>query len=195
MLERDKRTQQNMTKWSSFQAVPKTLETVTGLCLSNEKLKKLLYYSDKHALGMPNLTPEQSLSLLGKQIRIVPKLEVEPDAKPYIIISLDNFVPMPSQTTFKTVTLSIDILCAYDYWLLDDFVLRPYAIAGELDGMINNSTLVNKGVADFVGAKQLVLNEYLGGCSLYYKIETFYDDYESQKPSIDKVGRATNLFG
>ncbi|NLV87714.1 MAG: hypothetical protein GX025_10950 [Clostridiales bacterium] len=178
-LLRDQGNKNSFDTWASFRAVPKTLETVVGLCLRNERLKRLLYYTDPHALSLPMLTREQTASLIGTSIKIVPKLEIDPDIKPYIIISLDQFVPNPGQTTFKQVMLSIDILCAYKDWNLTDFNLRPYAIAGELDGMINNS-FVSGGIGEFKGAKQLILNEHLGGCTLYYNLTTLLDDYEPQ---------------
>lgn len=187
-LLRDQKANQALTKWSSFLSVEKTLEEVVGLCMHNQRLLRLLYYTDKHCLKLPALTQPQTMSMLGEQIRIVPKITVDPDTKPYLIISLDNFVPNPGQTTFRQITLSIDILCAYDHWMLEDFKLRPYSIAGELDGMINNSFITGAGLADFVGAKQLVLNEHLGGCSLYYNLETFLDDHEPQKVNPEKLG-------
>lgn len=161
--------------------VEKTLSEVVNMCMRNERLKRLLYYTDKHALQMPKLTQDQAFTLLNNQIKIVPKVTVDPDTKPYIIISLDKFKPYPQQTTFRSVTLSIDILAAYDHWLLDDFKLRPYAIAGELDAMLNNSPVSGIGVADFLGAQQLVLNSHLGGVSLFYNIESFTDDIKQHK--------------
>lgn len=178
-LLRDQNYKNSLNTWTSFQTVPKTLETIVEMCLHNDRLKRLLYYTDPHALSLPPLNREQTASLVGTSIKIVPKLEIDPDIKPYIIISLDQFVPNPGQTTFKQVTLSIDVLCAYKDWNLTDFNLRPYAIAGELDGMINNS-FVSGGIGAFKGAKQLILNEHLGGCTLYYDLAALLEDYESR---------------
>jgi len=80
-------------------------------------------------------------------------LDVDKDAMPYIIIQLEKFTPLPNTTTFREITLSIDILCSYDHWVLDNFKLRPYSIAGEIDGMINNSYVNGSAIADFMGAK------------------------------------------
>lgn len=181
-LLRDQREKSLLNRYSSFMSVEKTLEDVVKLCMGNERLKRLLYYTTPHALGLPKLTQEQSFSLLNENIKIVPKVKVDPDVKPYIIISLDKFVPQPNQTSFRSISLSFDILCAYDHWLLDDFKLRPYSIAGEIDAMVNNSFISSAGIADFTGASQLVLNEYLGGISLYYNLETFSDDTKLQPP-------------
>jgi hypothetical protein len=191
-LLRDQKYKDSLNSWSSFLSVEKTLEEVVGLIMHNDRLLRLLYYTDKHALKLPQLTQQQAMSMLGEQIKIVPKIVVDPDTKPYIIISLDNFVPNPGQTTFRQITLSIDVFCAYDHWVLEDFKLRPYTIAGELDGMINNSFITGAGLADFMGAKQLVLNEHLGGCSLYYNLETFFDDHEPQVVNPERLGRVND---
>lgn len=184
-LLRDQHTKLATNTYSTFMTVEKTLAEVVDLFMKNERLKRLLFYPDKHALSLPKLTQEQSYSLLNNQIKIVPKLQVDDDVKPYVMISLDQFVPQPNQTTFRSISLSFDILSSYDYWLLDDFKLRPYAIAGEIDGMVNNSYF-NVGMADFIGARQLVLNEYLGGVSLLYNLEAFTDDVERQNSSANK---------
>lgn len=45
-------------RYSSFMSVEKTLADVVQLLLKNERLKRLLYYTDRHALGLPKLTQE-----------------------------------------------------------------------------------------------------------------------------------------
>lgn len=193
-LLRDQLTKKAMTSFATFISVEKTIAEVVSLCMQNARLKRLLYYTDKHALSLPALNQEQSYSLLGEQIKTVPKLKVDPDVKPYVMISMDNFVPAPNQTDFRSATLEIDILCSYDHWQLDDFKLRPYAIAGEIDGMVNNTSLDSR-VADFIGAKRLVLNETLGGVMLYYNLETFFDDKELQVASKEKTYNPGALNG
>lgn len=163
-------------RYSSFASVEQTLSKVVERLMKNDRLKRLLYYTDRHALELPKLTQEQSYSLLNNQFRIVPKLTIDHDAKPYVIISLDNFVPFEDQTTFRSFQLSFDILVPFEFWQLDNFKLRPYAIAGEIDGLINNDFVFGSQVADFIGAKQLILNEAWGGLSLYYNVETYIDD-------------------
>lgn len=162
-------------RYSSFNTVEKTLGNVVELLLKNERLKRLLYYTDRKALHLPKLNQEQTFSLLNTGIKIVPKLEVDHDAKPYIILTLDNFVPEENQTTFRSFQLQVDILCQYEHWNLEDFKLRPYAIAGEVDALINKSFITGMGIADFVGAKSLILED-MGGLTLYYNVEAFTDD-------------------
>ncbi len=171
----------NQIQYSSFATVEKVLKQVVDKLMYNKPLQKLLYYSDKHCLSLPDLNQDQIFSLLGDQIKIVPKLQVDDGVMAYVIISFDKFVPsLESQTTFREVSLSFDILAHYDFWSLDDFKLRPYSIAGAIDGVINRSSFSDTGggIAKFVRADQLVLNEYLGGVTMNYIISTLGEDYD-----------------
>lgn len=163
-------------------SVENTLQEVVQLLLKNERLKRLLYYTDPRALSLPKLNPAQSLSLINNQIKIVPKLEVEAMAKPYVILTMDNFVPTEGVTSFRSITLGVDIICPYDYWQLQDFKLRPYSIAGEIDAMLNKSSVTKNGIATFSGAKMLIVSPEVAGLSLYYNIETYTDDIQLNPP-------------
>lgn len=172
---RDSREKQFIGRYSTFASVEKYLQDVIGVMMKNERLKRLLYYTDSKALSLPKLNQKQAYELLTSQIKVVPQLNVERDAKPYVIVSLDNFIPQDDQTTFRTIQLSFDIVCQFEHWALEDFRLRPYSIAGEIDAMINHSFFF-EGIANFIGAKQLILNDYIGGITLYYQIEAYGDD-------------------
>lgn len=172
---RDSREKSFIGRYSTFASVEKYLQDIVGVLMGNERLKRLLYYTDSKALSLPKLTQKQAYELLNHQIKVVPKIDLEPDAKPYIVISLDNFVPQEGQTTFRSVQLSFDIVAPFEYWPMEDFKLRPYSIAGEIDAMINHSNFF-EGIANFIGAKQLILNDYVGGLTLYYLIEVYGDD-------------------
>lgn len=182
----DEKDTTGIISYTSFITVEKVLQDIVDKLAFHKPLQKLLYYSEKHCLSMKDLTQDQIFSLLGNQIKIVPKLQVDENVMAYIIISFERFIPTLSTTSFREITLSFDILCHYDYWSLDDFKLRPYSIAGAIDGTINKSSFAGVGgVANFVQAKQLVLNEYLGGVTLDYTISTLGEDYD----------RATTLQG
>ncbi len=51
---------------------------------------------------------------------------------------------------------------------MDDYELRPWLIAGYIDGILNETKLSGIGTLQFMGASQVVLNEYLGGVILRY---------------------------
>lgn len=177
-LLRDQPGSKMADKYSSFKIVETTLGEIIPKLLKSQRLMKLLYYTDKHAVSGPDLTQEQIFSMLDDQIRIVPKVPVSTKLKPSVLIAFEKFVPQENQTTFRDVLFSIHILCPYDLWTLDDFKLRPYSIAGEIDTILNHSTILKTGFADFVGANKMLLNDDLGGVTLYYKVDAMTDDLQ-----------------
>ena len=135
--------------------------------MKNPRLKRLLYYTSKDALNKPNLTEDQSLELMGKNIKIVPKLYVDSSVLNYIIISFDNFT-QSKNPEFRDSIIEFDIICHFDQWQLDDFQLRPYRIAGEIDAMFNNAKLTGIGELKFLGANQMILTDEFAGLCLMY---------------------------
>ena len=153
---------------SAFLSVEKDLEIITNMMFKNDRLKKLLYYTTKDPLGKPNLNEEQTLALFGKNIRIVPKLEIDDKALNYIIIDMDNFTPNGENPEFRDNIISFDIFCHFDQWHLKDFQLRPFKIAAEIDSMFNNKHLTGSGTLQFLGGNKIVLNDEIAGFSLNY---------------------------
>lgn len=161
---------------SSFLSIEKDLNTITNLMFKNERLKRLLYYTTPNALDRKNLTEEETFSLFGKQIRIVPKLVIDKTVENYIIISFDNFTPNATNPEFRDHIISFDIICHFDQWHLKDFQLRPYKIAAEIDSMIDGKHLAGIGKTQFLGANQIILNDEFAGISLMYSVINGEDD-------------------
>ena len=153
---------------SSFMSVDKDLSLITSWMLKNKNLCKMLYYTDRDALDRPNLTEEQKYSLMNKQIKIIPKIYVDNSVLAYIIISMDNFTPTENPQ-FRDNIITFDIICHFDQWHLQDFQLRPYRIAAELDSMFNNEHLTGIGELHFIGASQIILNDEFAGLTLMYQ--------------------------
>ena len=153
---------------SSFLSMEKDTGIIVNEILKNNRLKKLLYYTTSDAMEKPNLTEDQSLSLLGTNIKIVPKLYVDGSVLNYILINFDNFIPSEN-LEFRDNTIQFDIVCHFDQWNLRDYALRPYKIAGEIDSMFNLKKLTGIGYLEFVGATQIVLTDEFAGLCLMYR--------------------------
>ena len=152
---------------SSFLSMEKDTSLIVNKMLDNPRLKRLLYYTSKDALNRPNLNEDQSLDLINKNIKIVPKLYVDGSVLNYIIINFDKSLPSENPE-FRDNIIEFDIICHFDQWQLQDFALRPYKIAAEIDSMFNNTHLTGIGLLQFVGATQTVLtDEFAGVCLLY----------------------------
>lgn len=153
---------------SSFLAMEKDLQLITDLMFKNKRLKKLLFHNVPDALKQRELTEEETYALFGKNIKIVPKLYIDGTVLNYIIISFDNFTPNATNPEFRDNVISFDIICHFDQWQLQDFELRPYRIAAEIDSMINDKHLTGIGTLQFLGANQIILNDEFAGVSLMY---------------------------
>lgn len=153
---------------SSFLSAEKDMGIITTEMLKCDRLKRLLFHTTPNALSLRNLTPEESMALFPKNIKMVPKLTVDGSVLNYIIVSFDNFIPNANNPHFRDNVIEFDIICHFDQWTLEDFQLRPYRIAAEIDTMFNNKHLTGIGKLEFALANQIILtDEYAGLCLMY----------------------------
>lgn len=155
---------------TTFATAQKDLFKLVQQLIANEKLKKLLFYQTKDALEKPALSSEETLGLIHKNIRVIPKLEIDEEVESYIIITFDNFTTNATNPEFRDNTITFDIICHLDNWIMENYQLRPYMIMGEIDGMLNKKKLNGIGEIDFMGANQLILSPDLAGFSLVYRV-------------------------
>ena len=144
------------------------MEIITSVMIKNERLKKLLYYNTKDCLNRPNLTEEETMSLFGKNIKIIPKLYVDGSVENYIIIIFNHFIQNNNNPEFRDNIIEFNIICHFDQWQLQDFQLRPYRIAAELDSVFDKAHLTGIGCLEFIGASQFPLNDEFAGICLRY---------------------------
>lgn len=178
---------------SSFLSVEKDMSLITSYLLKNDRLKKLLYYTTPDCLSKPRLTDEETIGLIHKNIKIVPKLYVDGSVLNYIILSFDNFTTNRNNPEFRDNIVEFDIICHFDQWNLSDFQLRPYRIAAEIDSMLNNQKLTGIGRLEFMGANQMLLtDEYAGICLMYQAIHGGEDKLDAPK-AIDEADIIKNF--
>ena len=172
---------------SSFLSLEKDMEIITSQMMKNDRLKKLLYYTTKDCLKRPNLSQEESIEMFGKNIKMVPKLYIDGSVQNYIIISFDNFVRNSTNPEFRDNVIEFDIICHFDQWQLEDFQLRPYRIAAELDTIFDQTRLSGIGKLEFLGASQMILtDEYAGLCLMYQAIHGDEDKKNPLNPADEE---------
>ena len=105
----------------------------------------------------------------AQYIKAVPKLSFgeHEEVKSYIMLEFDDFLPS-SNPRYRNCIISFSIISHLDYWEMDDYELRPWLIAGYIDGILDQTKLSGIGTLQFAGASQMILNEYLGGVMLKY---------------------------
>ena len=181
---------------SSFLSVEKDMGIITNMMLKNNRLKKLLYHTTKDCLNKPKLTEDQTVDLIGKNIKMVPKLTVDGSVLNYIIITFDNFT-RTENPEFRDNIIEFDIICHFDQWQLQDFQLRPYMIAAEIDTMFNEKHLTGIGTLNFLGANQIILTDEFAGLCLMYRAVHGEDD-KKHSPTVkseeDRIINFDELF-
>lgn len=120
-----------------------------------------------------------------KYIKTVPKLGFgeHEEVKSYIMLEFDDFIPTENPY-YRDCTITFTIICHLDYWEMDDYKLRPHQIAGYIDGLLNDTKLTGIGTLQFLGASQVILNEYLGGIVLRYIATHGNEDSDKINPEL-----------
>ena len=172
---------------SSFLSLEKDMNIIVDMIMKNDRLKKMLYYTTKDCLSKRDLNEDETINLFGQQIKTVPKLIVDGSVLNYIIISFDNFISNQTNPEFRDNIIEFDIICHFDQWQLNDFELRPYRIAAEIDSMFNNKRLTGLGDIEFLGANQMILtDEYAGICLMYRVVHGEEDKQNMLNPKNEK---------
>ena len=152
-----------------FEVMGDNIFLICNKLLKNQKILKLLKYSDSDPLTHPDLTEEESDELLHKNILITPKIpDDNKDKESYIVVLLDTFSLDDSNQDFKVIQIRFDIVCPLDEWVINSKSLRPYLIMSEIDKEFNEKALKGIGNLEFMGANRLVVSPYLGGYSMKY---------------------------
>lgn len=168
----------------------------------SDKLKKLLIINAPDCLDDTQVQYQQKIREYtvkdmkdGQYIKAVPKLSFgeHEEVKSYILLEFDDFVPTDNPM-YRDCVISFSIVCHLDYWEMDDYKLRPWEIAGYIDGILDNEHLSGIGTLQFIGASQLVLSEYLGGVVLrYVATHSKNDDSEKVNPALPSKIQLTSV--
>ena len=159
----------------------------------SDKLKRLLVLNVADCLDDSQVQYQEMIDQINLQdlkdkqyLKNVPKLEFgeHEEVKAYILLEFDDFIPT-NNPQYRDCTITFSIICHLDYWELDDYKLRPYQIAGYIDGILNGTKLSGIGTLQFMGASEIVMNEYLGGIVLrYIATHSNADDSSNLDPTL-----------
>lgn len=170
--------------YSSFLSVEKDIELILRKLFfdnqpHNKQLLRLLVINTKDCLS--NQTNQDYINKINNMnlsdlineeyIKLSPKIKMpeHEKVKSYIIISFDNFIENANNPEFRDCTISFDIICHTDYWVMDNYQIRPIKIIGYIDGILNKAKLTGIGTLNYIGCNELILDENLSGYTLSYR--------------------------
>ena len=152
-----------------FAVMGENVYSTLNKIMKNQNLLKLLKFTDGSPLEHPDLTQDEIDEMLGRNILIVPKIPDELDDKLcYVMVLLDRYQVLPSNSEFKTAEIRFVVLCPTDRWVIDEKTLRPYAIMNEIDKMFNEKELAGIGNLKFDSFGILVPSVNLSGYTMIY---------------------------
>ena len=158
----------------NFKAVGDNLFIIAQRILEDEDICKLLYYTDNDPLSHNDMTEDEKMALLHKNILLVPKVPENDDIKgSYILILYDGFNQNLSNSEFKDADLLFIIVCPPENWVINDASLRPFLLMSKIDELFGNKKIANIGKLQFVKADRFVLNSQLTGYGLTYSTYEF----------------------
>ncbi len=142
------------------------------------KICKLLYYTVPDPLNFkpgeydPKFETREDVEeyILHKRILLVPRIPPPEERGGFIVVIADDF-RLSDNKKFKVNTLTFDVLCHYENWILKDS-MRPFLIMQCIDEIFNNRKL-SIGNVEFYSAKTIVLTQYLLGYQLIYVDASF----------------------
>ena len=122
------------------------LQKIVVRLQSNQKLLKLLYYTDKDPYSQPDLTQEQiQHEVFEKLIKVVPRVGPKETAQSLISLRVVNGVTNRGNSEFRDIGLGVEVFVPLTQWVIKDSNLRPFSIMGEIQKSLNGKVINGMG--------------------------------------------------
>lgn len=130
--------------------IGENLQLIMKRLMANDNLVKLLYYTDKDPLNNENLTDDQKKEeIFENLIRITPRIGADETAKSIVAVRAINGINLNENPEFRTITISVEVICPLSQWIIKNTNLRPFAIMGEIQESLNKKTV--NGLGKMIG--------------------------------------------
>lgn len=147
---------------------------IANKLMQDQDICRLLKYQVRDPFDTEKYENVDGVLLLNKQIMITPKIWDESTEKTSYIVALFNtFITNIMNPDYKIDTISFDVACPYDEWILDGQSLRPYLIMERIDQLFNGAEMAGIGTLQFVRADRNVFTPLIGGYTMQYSINEF----------------------
>lgn len=118
------------------------LQKIMIRLFANQKLLKLLYYTDKDPYSQPDLTQEQiKTEIYEKLIKITPRVGPKETAHSILVLKVARGVTDSGNSEFRNIQIDIESFVPLTQWIIKDDNLRPFAIMGEVQKSLNGKTI------------------------------------------------------
>ena len=118
------------------------LQKIMTRLFANQRLLKLLYYTDKEPYSQPDLTQEQiKTEIYEKLIKITPRVGPKETAHSILVLKVARGATDSGNSEFRNIQIDIESFVPLTQWIIKDDNLRPFAIMGEVQKSLNGKTI------------------------------------------------------
>lgn len=143
--------------------------------MANQRLVKLLYYTDKDPLNQPDLTEEQIRGeVYEKLIKITPRVGPKETSHSIVTMRVTRGRQNLQNNEFKDVNINIEVFVPLTQWIIKDVQLRPFAILGEIQESLDGKAINGLGKLKGGEFDLNFLTEEIGAYEQYFYL-TSYD--------------------
>jgi hypothetical protein len=150
------------------------LQKIITRLQADQKLLKLLYYTDKDPLSQDDLTTEQIKNeVFETLIKIIPRISPSETAKSIIAIRVVGGDTNNENDEFRDISISFEVFVPLTQWLIKDANLRPFCIMGRILKDLRGKTI--DGLGRFTGGNFTLnfLTEEMSCYEMTFSITTY----------------------
>ncbi len=143
--------------------------------MANQRLVKLLYYTDPDPLNQPDLTSEQIREeVYEKLIKIIPRVGPKETSHSIVTMRITRARKNLENSEFKDVNINIEVFVPLTQWIIKDVQLRPFAILGEIQESLDGKKINGLGKLEGGEFDLNFLTEEISAYEQYFYL-TSYD--------------------
>lgn len=119
------------------------LRKIIDRLLKNDKLVRLLYYVNDDPFNANLKEHEKSENqskIFGELIKIIPRVDKE-TAHSVVVVYIQRGSRLGSNSEFRNIRITVDVLVPMTQWIINDTNLRPFAILGEIQASLDGKTV------------------------------------------------------
>ena len=152
-----------------FEELGRAINKIAQKLNRNQSLCRLLKYMDKNPLDPSLADWDTSISLIGSNIRTIPKVRANEVSEGFVIISIPSF-ELDDNEDFTSCIVAIDIICPIDKWGIDDICPRPYKIMDVIYDDLQDSRVTGIGTLQFLSESQSVIYEEVTDHQMFFQV-------------------------
>ena len=152
-----------------FEEIGRALNRIAQKLNKDQLLCRLLKYMESNPLSGELDDWDDTVSLVGTNIRIVPKVRLNEVTEPYVVITIPT-IELHDNIDFSLLTIQIDVLCPIDKWQIDDICPRPFKIMQRIYDCLQASKVTGIGTMQFLTSSQSVIYEGVSDNQMVFQV-------------------------